>query len=305
VSASFEIVLETCIDKASNTEHDGARRLFHGRGHCYPGLEYLTVDRFASKLLIGCFGGEPDRVSELGRHLFEVVEGIDGVAVQVRDGRRTRTEVVAGEVPEELVVREAGLSYLVQPLRNQNVGLFLDMAPVRDWVRESSNGRRVLNLFAFTCAFSVAALAGGAAHVVNNDMSRAALDWGQRNHALNGHDPRSVSMLPHNLFKSWWKIRQLGPYDLVIIDPPTNQRGSFNAEKQYGQVLKRLPELCAEGADVVACLNSPFLTADFLTGQMARRAPSARFDAFLPISPDFPDRYPDRALKVGAFRYGR
>jgi 23S rRNA (cytosine1962-C5)-methyltransferase len=298
------MAIQICVDKASDMERDGARRLFHGRGHCYPGLEYLTVDRFASKLLVGCFGGESDAVAGLARQLFDTVEGIDGVAVQIRDGRRTRTEVVAGEVGEGLVVREAGLSFLVQPLRNQNVGLFLDMAPTRQWVRDRAADRRVLNLFAFTCAFSVAALAGGATHVVNNDMSRASLDWGRRNHELNGHDPRCVSMLPHNLFKSWWKIRQLGPYDLVIVDPPTNQRGSFNAEKQYGQVLKRLPELCSDGADVVACLNSPFLSADFLTGQMARRAPTFRFQSFLPVSPDFPDRYPDRALKVGAFRYG-
>ena len=92
----------------------------------------------------------------------------------------------------------------------------------------------MLNLFAYTCAFSIAALAGGARQVVNNDMSRPSLDWGRENHQRNGQDLRSVSMLPHNLFKSWWKIRSLGPYGLIIIDPPTYQRGSFDAEKDYG-----------------------------------------------------------------------
>jgi 23S rRNA (cytosine1962-C5)-methyltransferase len=229
---------------------------------------------------------------------------VDGVAVQHRQGRKTQTDIVHGEVPEELTVRESGLAFLVQPLRNQNVGLFLDMAPTREWVRDNSESRRVLNPSSPPRAFSVAALAGGATHVVNNDMSRPALEWGRRNHELNEQDLRQVSMLPHNLFKSWWKIRQLGPFDLVIIDPPTNQRGSFNAEKQYGQLLKRLPEFCAPGADVIACLNSPFLSGDFLTGQMARRCAAARLVEFMPASDDFPDRFPERALKIARFRYG-
>ncbi len=136
-------------------------------------------------------------------------------------------------------------------------------------------------------------------------MSRPALDWGAENHAENGQDNRLVRMLPHNLFKSWWKIRQWAPYDLVIVDPPTNQRGSFNAEKQYGQILKRLPELTRPGARVLACLNSPFLNRDFLPAQMSRWSPECEFVEYLPNSDDFPDRYPDRALKVGVFKRSR
>ena len=304
--ADLDSVIDICRDKEANgVLLDGARRLFHGRGHCFPGFEDLTIDRFAGNLLIGCFRGNPERARDIGRELAVTLEAVTGVAVQHRQGRKTQTDVVHGEVPEELTVRESGLAFLVQPLRNQNVGLFLDMAPTRQWIRNNSGNRRVLNLFSFTCAFSVAALAGGAAHVVNNDMSRPALDWGRRNHELNEQDLRQISMLPHNLFKSWWKIRQLGPFDLVVIDPPTNQRGSFNAEKQYGQLLKRLPEFCAPGADVIACLNSPFLSGDFLTGQMARRCPEARLVEFMPASEDFPDRFPERALKIARFHYGR
>ncbi len=177
------------------------------------------------------------------------------------------------------------------------------MAHVRRHLRPFFAGARVLNLFAYTCAFSVSALDAGAVCVVNNDMSRNALRWGERNHALNGQDLRSVRMLPHNLFKSWWKIRQYGPYDVIIIDPPTNQKGSFVAEKSYGQVLKRIPEFAARGARVLACLNSPFLDRDFLTGLMARWSPTCELRGFLPAHPDFPDRFPERALKVAEFVY--
>jgi 23S rRNA (cytosine1962-C5)-methyltransferase len=177
------------------------------------------------------------------------------------------------------------------------------MAPARHWLQEHSSGSAVLNLFAYTCGFSVAAVAGGARRVVNNDMSRSALDWGLENHRENQHDPRVASMLAKNLFKSWSKIRQLGPYEVVVIDPPTNQRGSFNAENQYGQILKRIPEFTRAGGSVLACLNSPFLNTDFLPNQMSRWCAGCKFVEYLPASEDFPDRYSDRALKVAVFRY--
>lgn len=297
-------VLAECRVRWEADAPRAVRRLFHGRGHCYEELTGLTVDRFGSVLLIGCFDDRTERARTLAGLLGESLPGVTGVCLQHRQGRGNRTVVVSGDVPEEIVVDEAGLRYLVVPLKNQNVGLFLDMAPTRVWIRTHADGRRVLNLFAFTCAFSVAALAGGAAAVVNVDMSRPALDWGARNHQLNGQDLRRVSMLAHNLFKSWQKLKSLGPFDMVIIDPPTNQRGSFNAERQYSQVLRRLPDLLASGADVIAALNSPFLNGDFLPAQMARWCPAARFQETLPVSEDFPDRYPERGLKIARFRYG-
>lgn len=302
-AAPFAVVLEECLSRM-DPERDRARRLFHGRGRCFPGFEDLTVDRHGTSVLVACHSADGlERAEALARMLLRSLDGIEGACVQHRTGSGTRSAVVAGEVAEEIVIREDGLKFLIRPLGNQNVGLFLDMAPTRSWLAANAAGARVLNLFAFTCAFSVAALAGGAAHVVNNDMSRRALDWGRENHAQNGQDPRLVSMLPHNLFRSWWKIRQLGPYDLVIVDPPTSQRGSFVAEKHYPQVLKRLPELCSPGAKVITCLNSPFLERDFLLAEMAARCPAARFETFMPVSEDFPDRQPERALKIARFRY--
>jgi len=278
-------------------------RLFHGRGHAYDGYEDVTVDWFAPYLLVGAYGSDREGPRLLASRLADRFATQQGVCLQARDGRQTRTEMVSGQVPPRHIVSEQGLSYLVRITRNQNVGLFLDMAPVRSWVRDVAAGRRVLNLFAYTCAFSVAAIDGGAQLVVNNDMARRALDWGWENHALNGHDSGRVRMLPHNLFKSWWKIRQFGPYDLIIIDPPTNQRGSFVAEKHYGQILKRVAELAAPGALILACLNSPFLNLDFLPEQMARWCPQAEPLACMLPSADFPDRFRDRGLKLGLFSY--
>lgn len=293
------------LDAAGDTDTD-AQRLFHGRGQCFEGYQDLTVDVFGDQVLISQFRNTDDDLQPLFDALREMLPNAQGLTLQRRQGRRTNSDVVWGTVPERFAATEAGLQYWVEVQRNQNVGLFLDMQPTRAWLREQCGyleAPTVLNLFAFTCAFSVVAMAAGASKVVNNDMSKPALAWGKANHALNKQDPRSVQMLGHNLFKSWWKLRQLAPFDVIIIDPPSNQEGSFNAEKQYGQILKRIPELAKTGAWIVACLNSPFLNADFVPLQMSRWCSDCELVERLPNSPDFPDVSSDSALKVFLFRY--
>ena len=276
-----------------------ARRLFHGRGHCFPGCEHLVVNWYPPFLHIAVYAKESQlQLQKLVDELRHLNPDVQGIALQQRDGRRTTTEVVYGAVPEEHLVYEDGLAYWIAPMRNQNVGLFLDMGHVRRYLAQHMQDAKVLNLFAYTCAFSVSAIEHGAAQVVNNDMSKNSLLVGERNHQQNGHDLRRVRMLPHNLFKSWWKIRQCGPYDVVIIDPPTNQRGSFVAEKSYGQILKRIGEFTKPGGRVIACLNSPFLGSEFISQQMQRWSPNCVLQQTLPAHPDFPDKYPERALKV-------
>src|SRR5690606_8886302 len=153
----------------------------------------------------------------------------------------------------------------------------------------NAEGKRVLNLFAYTCGFSVAAIAGGARHVVNLDMSRAALSRGRDNHRLNGHDLGQVSFLGHDLFKSWAKVIHNGPYDLVIIDPPTFQKGSFLLTKDYQRVLRRLPELLTSHGTVLACSNDPATGPDFLIESVTREAPELVFEQRLENPPEFPD----------------
>lgn len=291
------VVIERCQARFATAE--GPCRLFHGRGHRYPGYERLNVDWMPPYVVVTAF-----RCLECGALIqsLAALPGVEGVVVQRRDGRATSTEIAFGDVPDRFVVTENGLDFVIRPKRNQNVGLFLDMAPVREWLRRASEGARVLNLFSYTCAFSVYAVAGGAVSVVNNDMSATVLEWGRENHLANNHDLRAVSFLRHDLFKSWLKLKKLGPYDLMVIDPPTNQRGSFVAEKDYAKVFKRIPSLLRRGGRVVACLNSPFLPFRFLTEQMSRRCPQCRFEERLWPPDDFEEADPERGLKVAVFR---
>ncbi|GAB3516188.1 class I SAM-dependent methyltransferase [Photobacterium alginatilyticum] len=285
------------------------RRLFHGRGRCWQGLEQLTVDWLSGQVLVSLFK-EPSEpfLAALHNTLTALVSseawlqsGATSLLLQHRDRQGSPMELLWGESGEYQDVVENGLTFKLDLGRKQNNGLFLDMRYGRRWVMEHAAGKRVLNLFAYTCGFSVAAIEGGAEHVVNLDMAKAALSRGRDNHHLNKHDLKKVSFLGHELFKSWGKVRKLGPYDLIIIDPPSFQKGSFALTKDYQKILRRLPELLTGKGQVVACVNDPSVSSQFLIDGMATEAPELAYTERLANPPEFKDIDPEGGLKVLVF----
>ncbi len=298
-------LLHPHLTTALLTPPEETRRLFHGRGRCWPGLEHITVDWLQGVLLVSLFR-EPgaDELAALKPMLLTVAKAapaVHSLILQHRYLPDSSAEWLLGEPVEHWLIDEDGLRYQLDLGRKQNIGLFLDMRYGRQWVREQSAGKRVLNLFAYTCGFSLAAIAGGAEHVVNLDMARAALSRGRDNHRLNGHDLDRVSFLGHELFKSWGKVKRGGPYDLVIIDPPSFQRGSFVLTQDYRKVLRKLPELLTEHGVVLACVNDPAIGSDFLIQSMAEAAPGLSFQRRLPNPPEFPDAEIEGGLKALVF----
>ena len=279
-----------------------ARRVFHGRGHLYPGLEHLTVDWYPPVVLITTYE-EIEKPELLGKHFVQHdnMSQVKSVLLQYRKRKGAPSICLYGETINHCIVEESGVKFEIQPGVNQNAGLFLDMAPLRGWLRENSRDRNLLNLFAYTCSLSVAALAGNAKQVVNVDMSKTSIKWGERNHQLNGQESRKVRSIPHNLFRSWGRIKQFGRYDIVIVDPPSRQRGSFDAEKNYGAVLKKMHQLVNPGASVIATINSPYLNEDYLPNLVARYASGLTFKERMPVAPEFADRFPERGLKIYHF----
>jgi len=287
-----------------------AQRIFHGRGGLHPGCEHLALDVYPPAWLLTSFRPLSEEElaavhAALAARWAELAPQQELVWVyQCRSEGRTETRLMAGTLPEPHPVSEDGARYLVHLLKGQNHGLFLDMAEGRRWVRAqctATPGLEVLNLFAYSCAFSVVALQAGAQSVVNVDMSPGALAIGRQNHALNGLNTRA-SFLAHDLFKSWGKLTRSGPYDLVIVDPPSHQKGSFVAEKDYARVMRRLPTLLHPGGEVLLCLNTPKLGVDFLTQQMQELVPELQFVQRLPNPAAFADVDEDRSLKVLVYR---
>lgn len=278
-----------------------ASRIFHGRGGLYPGCEHLSLDWYPPVWVLTSFAPlAEDELQPLHAALARHPEPLNWVFQQRQSSPgRSDTRLMAGSVPEPHDVCEQDALYRVHVLRGQNHGLFLDMAQGRQWLREQARGRRVLNLFAYTCAFSVAALQGGAAEVLNVDMAAGALAIGQHNHQRNGL--QGARFLAHDLFKSWGKLKRLGPFDIVVADPPSYQKGSFVATKDYARVVRRLPELLAPAGQALLCLNAPELPSHFLRDLVAAHAPELRFVQRLDNPAVFADADPERALKVMLF----
>ncbi|SON48843.1 putative S-adenosyl-L-methionine-dependent methyltransferase [Vibrio tapetis subsp. tapetis] len=298
-------LLEEALEQAPNE----LRRLFHGRGQCYEGLEQMTIDWLQGQLVVHIFkpAGD-DFLVELNNGLLALTESTAwsakmgrAILVQHRYLEGSPFETVFG-VPElKPVVEELGLKYQLELGKNQNFGLFLDMRLGREWVGERSKQKKVLNLFSYTCGFSVAAVAGGADQVVNVDMAKGALSRGRENHRLNGHNTNQVAFLGHDIFKSWGKIKKYGPYDLIIIDPPSFQKGSFALTKDYQKILRRLPDLLEQGGEVLACVNAPSVTPDFLIDSMKEEAPALTFQYRLDNPLEFKDSDPNSSLKALVF----
>ncbi|GAB6042779.1 class I SAM-dependent methyltransferase [Endothiovibrio diazotrophicus] len=291
------------LEPPEGTGSGDCRRLFHGRGHAYPGLEHINVDWLPPVALITLYREEArERVAELADALLARLPACRSVQVQYRCRHKAPVERLRGEVIEEFVVEEDGLKYAIRLGPTQNSGLFLDMRSGRRWVRENAAGKRVLNLFAYTCAFSVAAIAGDAAGVVNFDLSKAALARGRENHRLNGHDLGRVRFEGVDILKSFSRIRKHGPYDLLICDPPRLQRGSVDIRRDYPKILRRLAHFMASQSRLLLCLNAPDLDDAFLLDTMATECPDYRIVERLPTPEIFREAMPERGLKVMSFK---
>lgn len=300
-----------------------SRRAFHGRGHCYPGYEAVCVDLFAPVVWVSlferpvreaekddtgaCAGISDSKLNQLIAGIVDCIAGspFDSVLVQHRYERPCRVSIAHGKLPQTVAAAEQGARYELMLEGNQNIGFFLDAEPARSWLRANCNGERVLNLFAYTCSFSVAAVLGGAQTVVNIDMSRSAMRTGEQNHSLNftsGElEQTRVKFFPHEIFRSISRLQKNGPYDTIIVDPPSRQPGSFEVDRDYPKLLRKLPRLLRPGGKVLCMLNAPNRDQRFLENMVSANYPALRFLKRLENSPDFPDESPDRRLKMLLF----
>lgn len=286
---------------ASHPENE-MRRLLHGRGFRFADCEHINIDWLSSVILIILYKEvSKEALQLLSKQLLEQMTEIGftvkSIQVQFRCRDFAPTDILYGEPITDLIAVENGLNYKINLGSKQNYGIFLDMKNGRKWLQSNSLDKSVLNLFSYTCAFSNAAIAGGAKLVINLDMSKAALAVGRDNHRLNGHDLSKVKYLAHDLFKSWGKVKRFGPYDIVIADPPSLQKGSVNIERDYPKIIRRLPDLLAKDGLALLCLNSPDLDLTFLKEIIAQECPQATIIAQIDPPEMFINIEPERGLK--------
>ncbi len=240
-----------------------AWRLVNGEGDGLPGL---TIDRYGEHLLVQYYtrAWEP--------HLPAVVAALmdycrpRGVYAKFRP-QQTRTvgaeaagRLLAGtRVPEPLTVVEHGLRYRVDLVNDLHTGLFLDQRDNRRAFRNLSAGQRVLNLFAYTGAFSVAAAAGGAAQVTTIDVATRYLDRARENFRLNDLDPGAHEFIAGDCFAELEKLSRSGrSFDVVLMDPPsfsTTRDSRFTTSGGTAELVQRALGLLPPGGLLVTSSN--------------------------------------------------
>ncbi len=150
-----------------------------------------------------------------------------------------------------VTVKEHGLAFECNLTDYLDTGLFLDHRVTRARVRDEAKGTRFLNLFAYTGSFSVYARAGGAAQSTTVDLSNTYCEWAERNLALNGFTPSPEHRVVRADALAWLETAQ-GPYDLVVLDPPSFSTSKkmgrrFEVQRDHRWLLERTLALLAPG----------------------------------------------------------
>lgn len=279
-------------------------RLFHGRGNTYGDYRFLSVDGVDKVLFAVLFelDEREESIVSLLRDFYAHEGKWEALILQRRYLQGSPSEIIIGELPKETYAIENGLKYYSDFTNAQNIGFFPDMKNGRSFVRKHAKDKKVLNLFSYTCSFSIAAMTGGASSVVNVDMNKNVLSQGRANHRLNGIDTKNVEFMPYNILKSWSRIRKSGPYDLIIIDPPSFQKGSFAATSDYEKIIRRLHEFASDECIVLSALNAPELDSEFIKALFRDNAPEFQYVERLENLESFPEIEEERSLKNLVFK---
>ncbi len=295
----FEDIKNIILENSKELNEE-FKRVFHGRGNFYEGWKFLTVDSIDKILSIAFYYEIEHQTEEEILEFFKqfiLSSRHEAIILQRRYLKNSPTEIIEGKIPKENFALENSLKYKLNLLSNQNSGYFPDMKKGREYIKSISKDKNVLNLFSYTCGFSLAAAAGGAKSVTNVDMSKSALTAGRENHRINGISTENINFMPYNILKSFSRIKKKGPYDIIIIDPPTFQSGSFAATKDYAKIIKRLDQLSAENCTVLSCLNSPDLDSSFIIDLFKEFAPGFEYEKRLVNLDEFKAADEQRSLK--------
>ena len=164
-----------------------------------------------------------------------------------------------GEAKQFFVVSEYGLQFKVNLTDYLDTGLFLDHRETRRLVASMASGKRLLNLFAYTCSFSVHAAAAGALFTKSVDLSNNYTEWGRENFLLNSIPLKNNVIVREDCLQFLEKERDV--YDLIVIDPPTISRSKkmdqmFDIQKDYPFLITKALALLSRDGTLIFSTNS-------------------------------------------------
>lgn len=269
-------------------------RLFHGpREGCPP----LVVEKLGRGLVVQLDPSLPLEDETEIRHAIEgILARVSATSVYRKYFPKDRTHAnptidaanrsslpwVGDAMPDTVEVREHGRRLLVALHDGFSTGLFLDHRERRNVVTSVASARRVLNAFAYTCAYGVAAAIGGASLVVNVDISKRYLEWGKRNLAANRLPLDGHRFICSDVLEYYKRAeRQRTKFDIVILDPPSfarleRPRRTFMIERDFQLLVAGAIALLDPGGMLVCTINHRGTSAAHLQTIIRQCASEAR-----------------------------
>lgn len=254
-----------------------AWRVLNGAGDGAP--PGLTLDRYGRWLVLAARASvAPSLVERWGAAALEALPS-DGLVVKTLSPvvRDSTSRVVAGVLPEApIAVREDDATFLCDLDDGISTGLFLDHHDTRPHIRPLARDVEVLNLFAYTCAFSVHAALGGARRVTSVDVSKRALRRGRENMVASGVDADRHRWFSDDVFEHLARlVRRPASYGLVVADPPVfgHAHGkTFSLERELVPLVDGCLAATLPGGVVVFSTHAVTLTEDLLVRLARERA---------------------------------
>lgn len=231
----------------------------------------LAIDFYAGRYCVHYFAKNRDSL-EPPKELVEEINGVLKDLFQASTEeifwrtrvktKETRQYEKINECKEFFVAIEYGVKFKINLVDYLDTGLFLDHRETRGLVAEASKGKRVLNLFAYTCSFSVHAAARGASYTKSVDMSNTYTQWGRDNFRLNSLSLETNEIVRADCLKFLdEEIRARASYDIIIIDPPTISRSKkmdqlFDIQVDYISLLSKALKLLSPAGTIFFSTNS-------------------------------------------------
>jgi len=253
--------LKNCIRKkyrhlrkwAKRTKTD-CFRIYDRDSKEYP----LAIDYYAGHFCVHFFSYQRDELTDALKNevhailwaLFGVTESSIFWRSRIKRQRTEQYEKV-GKVGTFFTVQEYGVQFKVNLQDYLDTGLFLDHRETRQRVAKLAKGKRLLNLFAYTCSFSVQAAMKGATYTKSVDLSNTYTAWGKENFRVN-----ALSLADHEVIVAdclQFIEQEQDSYDVIVIDPPTLSRSKkmeqmFDVQQDYiFLITQALRLLRAEG----------------------------------------------------------
>jgi 23S rRNA (cytosine1962-C5)-methyltransferase len=254
------------LRKWAKRTHTNAFRIYDKDIKEYP----FAIDFYAGRFLIHYFTDSLDKEPredlfsasmDAIQSLFSVSEEKIYLKSRIKRGKKEQYEKVA-DCKEFFSILEHGVQFNVNLLDYLDTGLFLDHRQTRQIVAKEAKGKRLLNLFSYTCSFSVQAAMNGASFTKSVDLSNTYTEWGKKNFLLNQIPLKNHSIIREDCLKFLEEeVAKRSRYDVIVIDPPTISRSKkmekfFDLQEEYLNLISPCLTLLAKEGSIFFSTNS-------------------------------------------------